>query len=151
MAGNPKDSEWYSTPRTVRKRKGVELTPRTDGQSAEGLALGRGRVTHHGRAHARVEGVTMLFPGELLKAENEWVGFVVRHDGDEACIIRRPNGKEERWNKRTDEQPGFYKQEVHTVADLIEALECLPKDAHISITDGNQSGPPAIYLHGHCA
>jgi hypothetical protein len=26
MAGNPKDSEWYSTPRTVRKRKGIEVT-----------------------------------------------------------------------------------------------------------------------------
>lgn len=90
----------------------------------------------------------MLKPGELLKTdENEWLGFVVRYDGDEGCILRRPNGKEERWNRRTDEQPGYYKHEVHTVADLIEALQCLPKDAHISITDGDRSGPPGIYLH----
>ncbi|MEJ7728246.1 MAG: ribbon-helix-helix domain-containing protein [Polyangiaceae bacterium] len=26
MPGNPKDSEWYSTPRAARKRRGIELT-----------------------------------------------------------------------------------------------------------------------------
>jgi len=26
MTGNPTDSEWYSTPRDKRKRKGVEVT-----------------------------------------------------------------------------------------------------------------------------
>jgi metal-responsive CopG/Arc/MetJ family transcriptional regulator len=26
MAGNPKDSEWYSTPKDKRKRKGIEVT-----------------------------------------------------------------------------------------------------------------------------
>lgn len=26
MASNPTDSQWYSTPRTKRKRKGVEIT-----------------------------------------------------------------------------------------------------------------------------
>lgn len=26
MAGNPKDSPWYSTPRTERRRKGIEVT-----------------------------------------------------------------------------------------------------------------------------
>jgi hypothetical protein len=98
----------------------------------------------------------MLKPGELLKNEtNDWIGIVLRYDGDEGCIVRRPNGKEERWNKHTDEQDiGFYAQEVHTVADLIEALQCLPQDAHISITDGNRSGPPGIYFHRglvHCS
>ena len=26
MAGNPKSSEWYSTPKDKRKRKGIEVT-----------------------------------------------------------------------------------------------------------------------------
>ena len=26
MTGNPKGSDWYSTPRTERKRKGMQLT-----------------------------------------------------------------------------------------------------------------------------
>jgi hypothetical protein len=26
MAGNPKDSQWYSTPREKRARKGIEVT-----------------------------------------------------------------------------------------------------------------------------
>lgn len=26
MPGNPKDSEWYSTPKERRKRKGIEVT-----------------------------------------------------------------------------------------------------------------------------
>lgn len=26
MSGNPKDSEWYSTPRSKRKRRGIEIT-----------------------------------------------------------------------------------------------------------------------------
>ncbi len=26
MAGNPKDSEWYSTPKSKRRRKGIEVT-----------------------------------------------------------------------------------------------------------------------------
>lgn len=90
----------------------------------------------------------MLKPGELLMDSRECVvGFVLRYDGDEGCIIRRPNGKEERWNKRTDEQPAFYKQEVHTVADLMDVLRCLPEDAHISVADGNRQGVPGIYLH----
>ena len=93
---------------------------------------------------------TMLKPGELLKsATSDFIALVIKDDGDEGCIIRRPNGKEERWNKRIDEEQfgAYYKQEVHTVADLVEALRCLPQDAHISITNGDRSGPPGIYLH----
>lgn len=92
----------------------------------------------------------MLKPGDLLmNTDDDFLAYVIRHDGAEGCIVRRPNGKEERWNRYVDEQPhgNFHRGEIHTVADLRLALACLPDDAHISVTDGNRSGPPAIYLH----
>lgn len=107
----------------------------------------------------------MLKPGELLKTDEEsiavpggtvlrpteCIGIVLRYDGEEGCIIRRANGKEERWNKRTDEQPGFYAQEVDTVADMIDALNCLPADALVMVTDGDRQNSPFIFLRKNAA
>lgn len=43
MPGNPKDSEWYSTPRSARRRKGIELTlPDDVVERLEKIAKARG-------------------------------------------------------------------------------------------------------------
>lgn len=43
MAGNPKDSKWYATPRTARARKGIEVTlSEAARDKLEELARGRG-------------------------------------------------------------------------------------------------------------